>query len=488
MSNNRIVVLCVLLLVFMSGIESFSAPAFAQMMPSDQVVPAPDQESSGQDAAPVLEQPPVSAPKAVDEDSVRGAGGPLTVTDVIIDKTDKNAVTARDQAIIEAQRTAFEVLAEKSMSPEAFKAYKVPDNKTIAALVEDFEIKNEQMSANRYVASFTVRFTPEIDNYIKIPAGLGRVIVAPQPVAPSVAAAPATTESAAAPAAPAPATPPAPDVPRSVLILPYFEGASGKKVLWEDPNPWRDAWQEVGSSAPTPNLTISVPLGDLTDVSSGNTDAVWKNDYGTIEKSRTNYNATEVALLVAHQGKGIDVYIYKDGKLEREKSVGGKYSDQDSYKKAIKRVIAALKSPQPFAVPTAVAPEATAPETNASGSDNTAPPPAEPEQASPAAPEKPEMAGKVTIDAVMNFSNFSQWMEVQKRLAALSPPVDIEISGITRDSAQFTMDYDGGMTALKTALSAKGLALGSPVVDVDESVLGSDKPTQKTVYELRLQN
>src|SRR3989304_3177532 len=67
---------------------------------------------------------------------------PLTVTDVIIDKTDKNAVTARDQAIVEAQRRAFQKLAERSMTPELFEAYQLPDDKTIATLVHDFEIKS----------------------------------------------------------------------------------------------------------------------------------------------------------------------------------------------------------------------------------------------------------------------------------------------------------------------------------------------------------
>jgi hypothetical protein len=494
MLNNRVLILCALLLAFLSETTGFSMPVFAQQVPfvTERTPSAADQDSPEMDeqqaAPPAFEQPAPTATKSADISSERDtSGGPLTVTDVIIDKTDKNAVVARDQAIIEAQRTAFEVLAEKSMSPEAFKAYKVPDNKTIAALVEDFEIKNEQMTANRYVASFTVRFTPEINNYIKIPEGLGKVIAAAPPAVPAVAApavASAATPSLVVTSQPAaPATPVVPAGPRNVLILPYFENASGRKVLWDDPNPWRDAWQEAGSSTPAPGLTISVPLGDLTDVASGNTDSVWKNDFSTIEKSRTNYNATEVALLVAHAGKGIDIYIYRDGKLEREKAVSGKYSDPDSYKKAIARVITALKAPEPFAAPPAPAVQTV------SAPTETAPPAAL--EAAPAADaEKQDQgpAGKVAIEATMNFGNFSQWMEAQKRLAAISPPVEIDISSLTKDQAQFTLDYDGGLAAFKNALAGKGLALGQPVVDVDVSVPGSDKPTQRTVYELRLLN
>lgn len=147
-------------------------------------------------------------------------------------------------------------------------------------------------------------------------------------------------------------------------------------------------------------------------------------------------------------------------------------------------VIAALKSPQPFqagvlqapppvtAVAAAVAP---APETQ----------PLEAEKPVVQQKGKPE---KITIGATMNFGSFSQWMEAQKRLATINPPLSIEISSLTKDSVRFTIAYDGGLEAFRTALAGKGLALNQPVVEVDEAVLGSDKPTQKTVYELSLLN
>lgn len=470
MKNNCISVLCGLLVLF-SGVGA--TPAFAQFV----------MEKSPPDSSfPQIPLPPATATSA----ATASSEGPVTVTDVIIDKTDKNAVVAREAAIVEAQRKAFEVLAQRSMSPEDFKAYNMPDSKTIATLVDDFEIKNEQISTTRYVANFTVRFLPDINNYIKIPDSLGRVIAAgPVATTPTAAATavPAQSSIASTPV-PATATPAAPATPQNILVLPYFESASGKKVLWEDPNPWRDAWEEVGSATPAPNLTISVPLGDLTDVSSGSTDAVWKGDYSTIEKARANYNATEIALAVAHPGKSVDLFLYKDGKLEPLKPIIGKYYDQASYKKAITRVIAELKAPVPVSAPAATHAATAAADASAP------PPPAEKDVGKPVdVTDQDATGGKVVIEATMNFGNYSQWMEAQKRLAEISPPVDLEISSLTKDQAQFTMDYDGGgMAAFKTALAGKGLTLDRPTVEVDESVLGSDKPTQKTVYELRLQN
>jgi hypothetical protein len=482
MKNNNILALCLLL----STVSAGAIHAFAQ-------TPEPMMEQS-------------------DAEPTAATTGPVTVTDVVVDKTDKNAVVARDQAIAAAQKQAFEVLAEKTMSPEAFKSYKVPDVKTIAALVDSFEIQSEQMTANRYVGTFTVRFMPEVTNYIKIPDGMSRVIAAGPPKATAAAVAgntaTATAISSAAPSDATPATtlapadavmPPGaaavPAGPRSVLVLPYYEDAAGHKVLWDDPNPWRDAWQEAGSSTPDKNLTITVPEGDLADVSSGDTDSVWKNDFATVEKSRTNYKATEVALTVAHTGKGIDLYLYHDGKLEREKSLAIKYSDP----KAIAKVIAEIKSPVNNTAPASDAHSlAVMPvkDTTAAANDQQPVEDVAPEPQPGAAAVKDDVVapavaaggGKVNVDASMNFSNYAQWMEAQKRLAALNPPVDIEISSLSKDSVQFTMDYEGGdLSAFKSALAGKGIALARPTVEIDESVLGNGKPTQKTVYQLTLQ-
>jgi len=419
----------------------------------------------GMISVPALAQSPAAAPPAP---TVSTEGAP-TVTGIIIDKTDKNAVVARDQAIVEAQRTAFQTLAAKFMSPDQLKTFKAPDDKTIAGLVQDFEIKNEQISATRYVASFTVRFTPEVSNYIKITGDSSNVVASVHP-----------PESAAE--APAPKPAPAATVaegPQNILVLPYYEDISGKKILWEDPNPWREAWQASGNSTPAPGITVTVPLGDLADLSSGNSDVVWSGDYSVLEKLRTNYAATEIALTVANKSgvhMKVDLYIYKNGKLDHMKSITpyntGTENDTDSFKQIVAQVISVIQSPESLDGSKAVA-EAPA-DTQAS-----------PEAEKPAEPAQPE---KVTLEATLPFDSFTQWLEAQRRMASISPPLNVEISSISKNAARFTIAYDGGLDALKTALAGKGLALNEPVVEVDESVLGSAKPTQHSLYELRLLN
>ena len=363
-----------------------------------------------------------------------------TVIGIVIDKTDKNAVLARDQAIVEAQRVAFQKLAERSMTQEELRYYEIPDDEMIAILVQDFEIKNEQISTNRYVASFTVRFNQEIANYIKIPAGASAMIASDTPSVLSFSA--RTDES------------------RVVLILPYFEDISGKRLLWEDPNPWREAWQANGNSAPSKKLVITVPLGDIADISAGNTEAVWYGDYSVIEKMRVNYKATEVALALANKS-GInmrsDLYIYKDDRLDRKNSVApytGRQNNRNSFKRTVAQMIYAIHASEPF------------------------PAPISPSNTVEIQPEKN------TFEAVVNFESFMQWLDVQKRISSIFPTPAVEISGLSKTSAKISIGFYGSLEALKTALEGNGLALNEPII----AVFAGDTKNPHPIYELKLIN
>lgn len=115
-------------------------------------------------AVPVLAQdtPAPAAPAAVAPASPEEA---LTVKDLLIEKTSTDAVAARKEAILEAQRQALLKLAgfpAEGKTPPA-----LPDDTTIAGFVRDFSLRNEQISVNRYAALFTVRFTPKVVDFVK---------------------------------------------------------------------------------------------------------------------------------------------------------------------------------------------------------------------------------------------------------------------------------------------------------------------------------
>ena len=303
--------------------------------------------------------PAPTGPVAVDKD-------PLTVADVLIDKTAANSVAARDQAIADAPTIAFQKLAERNLPEKQAKAIKVPKN--VSALVQDFEIKGEQMSATRYVAKFTVRFSDAVRQYIDV-----RETPPPATDVAQAGTAPAGTEKPAAEAAsdeagqddevvgeePAqpenskviwneggskPYSPPiegAEALGKVALILPYLENLSGQTVLWEDPNPWRRIWQNALPSATLGGTQLVVPLGDVSDLAAGPANAVWSGDYGAIEKLRRNYNADEVILLAANKSGSsmtVDIYTYRDGHFRHRGSITpyvGEKSEVEAYRQAL---------------------------------------------------------------------------------------------------------------------------------------------------------
>ncbi len=452
----------------------------------------------------------------------------LVITDVMVDKSADNAVLAREQAMTEARRVAFQKLAERHLTPAAYATFRMPDDRTIATLVQDFEIKGEQVSAKRYVAKFTVRFSERVRNYINVPYA-PREVTVPQPSwrqlpAGQMDTAPAEgtvvvggeTLPGTSPAgtlsvpgtAPAPGRPAAavqPRVAAPILLLPYYENMAGRTILWEDPNPWRDAWQRMPAQASGVSQQllnkIMVPLGDISDISAGNADAVWSGDYKTLEKLRANYRVSEVVLAVANKSgpqMTIDLYFYSGGSLKRRNALTpyvGEKTEHEAWQQGMYDVLNYLQRPAPDAGNTA--------ETisrSLTQSAGAAPPQGRPSlitTGAPAYPNNPSVtsydqnaaynpsaaynpvaaaAGAQDVEALLNFSDFNAWLNVQKRFSSMSPPVRIDLRSLSRNTARFTMRYGGSPAALQSALAAQGIAMtpsrevttssGAPVYDL----------------------
>jgi hypothetical protein len=444
----------------------------------------------------------------------------------MVDRTADNAVLAREQAIAEARSQAFRKLAERHLTPAAYANFKMPDDRTIATLVQDFEIRGEQLSATRYVAKFSVRFRENVRNYINIPYAPRDV--ASQPVTPTwrqmpgdaAAAQPgaetvvisggeddmtgapysAASEAQRPSMVSASAASAAPRVAGPVLLLPYYENMGGQTLLWEEPNPWRQTWQRMpgsGSGISSQFLNkIVIPLGDIADISAGSSNAVWSGDYSTLEKLRKNYGVEQVVLAVGNKSgahMSIDLYFYESGKLNRRHALtpyAGEKPDGDAWQQAMYDVLAYLQRPAPAA---AGAVEnisrsivGTAPAQMQQHQQQSALRPSLVTSAQPydsgtadagvsAAANLGARAGQ-EIEAMLSFSDFNAWMNVQRRLSAMSPPVRIDIRSLSRNTARFVMRYDGSVPVLQNALAAQGIvmtpsrevttAYGTPVYDL----------------------
>lgn len=319
---------------------------------------------------------------------------PLTARGVIVDQSADNPVNARNDALKQLPKLAFRRLLEQNMTAEQISRFTFPDDKTIAALVQDYEVKTERLSRNRYVASYNVRFSEAVRNYVEIteqlpePAPentpetpvtqalseqkLPESVMKPDIAPPAVSAPPPPTTTLVTPSpaviADTPAVPspqaqvvppsrivvPAPVAPveakRQVLVLPYLETRDGKIILWEDGNIWRETWMKTAAGVDSAAVDFVVPLGDATDVSAGSSDAVWSGDYRTIEKLRAAYRADEVLLPVISRAGGyatIDMYFFEGGRLAGRKVLQpyvGDYTETQSMAAAIEAVTGFMKN------------------------------------------------------------------------------------------------------------------------------------------------
>ena len=144
---------------------------------------------------------------------------------VKVDATADSVAAARELARIDGQRRALGLVVDRlSGSSDNTKLAKL-DDKTITDMVESFEVANERMSPVRYIADYTFHFRS---------SKLRRLVrVAEAPPAEG-GGKPAVSEGSTKPAVPESGSKP-------TVVLPVYKDST-RTALWDDPNPWREAW------------------------------------------------------------------------------------------------------------------------------------------------------------------------------------------------------------------------------------------------------
>jgi len=179
------------------------------------------------------------------------------VTDVAVDITADSAAHARDQAIAEAQRTAFSQLIDR-LGANAAVATKLSDD-DLSTLVQNFEVQNERTSAVRYIGTFTVHFRPTA---VRNLLGNHNSDYAEERSKP-------------------------------VLVLPIFI-TNGHPVLWEDKTKWRTAWETNARGSGL--VPVVVPAGDLNDISLISTTEAATGKTASLEAMMHKYQTNGIAV------------------------------------------------------------------------------------------------------------------------------------------------------------------------------------------------
>ena len=189
------------------------------------------------------------------------------VKNVGVDVKAATAAEARQQALAQAERRAFYVLISRMTLSEDEERIPEFTNAEIASYVRDFSVAREKASSVRYIARLNYRFKPDAIR------GLLRSYNVPFAETPS----------------------------KPMVVLPVYEvGASA--VLWDEPNPWRQAWS--GRDRPEGLVPLIVPIGDLSDISTVGVSEAMAGDTNRLGVIAERYAAA--GTIVAHNNQTAD--------------------------------------------------------------------------------------------------------------------------------------------------------------------------------------
>ncbi len=186
----------------------------------------------------------------------------FTVTNVPVDASAPNPLQAREKALIEGEKRAFEILVRRLVAEPDISKVTTPSDAELELMVKGFEFAEERTAPGRYIALLSVVF--HADRIASLLRG---------------AAIPYVDSSA----------PP-------VLTIPLLRNRTGVARL-EEKTPWRDAWASVaraGGLVPMPLLRA-----DAVDVKALDPEQAFVGDVAVLGRVAERYNARRVLVTVA---------------------------------------------------------------------------------------------------------------------------------------------------------------------------------------------
>ena len=333
---------------------------------------------------------------------------PYSVT-VKVDASGDVIGKTRDTARLDGQRRALTMLADRLSGGNG--AAKLPklDDKAITDMVLSFEVANERMSAVRYVGDVTFHFRPDEVDRVLQKAGIG-----------------APGEAGALSGKP-------------LVVIPVYQSGQ-TAVLWDDPNPWREAWAQRPSASGT--VQFAVPLGDAGDIAV--IDAV---------KARAG-NAAALAK-IAQQNGGDEAVVALATPRGAGGALGGGGADKPG---GLDVTVRRYRTGQPVDV----------------HADSVAINPGEPRDdfyrravAAIAADIEggwkkgpvPGYSQQGSLTAIMPITGLDDWVRVRERLAALPAIRKVGLVALSLQEATLEIEYLGSVDQLKASLAETNLDL-----------------------------
>ncbi|MEM7021834.1 MAG: DUF2066 domain-containing protein [Pseudomonadota bacterium] len=322
----------------------------------------------------------------------------FTVGGIPVDVTSTDAVSARNQAIVEAQQAGLDRLLQRLVPAEEQARLPRAANLPINDYVQSFQIDSEELSSTRYIGQLTVSYEPD--------AVRGLLQQSDIPFAQTVS------------------------VP--MVVLPLYETQAGAR-LWPEDNPWWEAW--ALHMDPEELLRLVLPLGDLEDFAKVSVQQAQVGDTLALADLARRYGAEDTLVVTARAIGGplpenvtsIQLDARRVGQIEqRGQSLN-----------------LAVGPARPLDAAMALAVEQIQ-----SNLD---------EQWKNANLLRFDQGGLMLVD--VPIARLSDWIGVKQRLESLPEVSQIVMSSFARDEVALQIRYIGDEFRLEQALARLGLAL-----------------------------
>jgi Uncharacterized protein conserved in bacteria (DUF2066) len=327
-----------------------------------------------------------------------GDAGVFTVANVPVDATAASADAARDAARLAGERLAYNMLLAKlTLVADAARLPPATDA-ILNDVIQGFEVANERHSTVRYLANYTYHFRPDAVRALLRQAGV----------------------------------PFAETMSKPLVVLPVLDAAGGP-VLWDDPNPWRDAWNQ--RKVPAGLVPLIVPLGGVDEVATIDANGAIKGDSAALAKVSQRYGGSDV--LVSH------ATIIKTGDHESLNVTSTRYvpGSNGNPQTSIHSYVLGPGEDGPALMSRAVTDTVSQLEKQWKSANIL------------------DLNQAGTLTAVVPITGLPDWVAVADRLAAVAAVQKTDLLAIDRRQARVTIRYVGDLAQLRLALAQRNLDL-----------------------------
>ena len=340
----------------------------------------------------------------------------FVVEGVEVDVTAESSVTAQNQAFKEAQVKAFNILAKRMVDDAQAASLPAPDALTISSLMKDYEVTNEQLSAVRYVGTYTFRFREKaVSDYFSV-SGVS------------------FTDTGS----------------KTLLVLPVFQ-RHGKNTIWSENNIWLQSWSNTRLSSGL--VPVEVPIGDLADIADIDDNNALSYNRRNLDRMLERYNASEAAVMIAvpdmvllgvenggDTAKGrLRISVYRTDRAAAEHvqdielEANGDESRDELYERAVRQANAVLQKDWKN-------------KTLASFADTQ------------------------DYKVYTTFRTVKQWSTIRQGLLTTSGLSNFKVVSLKKNSAMLEFSYRGDVARLRNSLKSDALILGDAYQNGDDII------------------